>query len=156
MSKHFLLLLLATTFARVAASEQPTPLILEGVVLRENGAPVANVPITAVQRAPWSLVGPIADKEVGRTVSDHKGHFTLQVPQGTSIRGLILVACAEWTRMKSKEGDIGLLGTSVPLRRVNEKGTNRIIVPNNFRPTALRSARNDGFYEGRRGPAPAA
>jgi len=88
----------------------------------------------AVQRA-WSLVGPIADKELTRVISDHRGYFTIELPHGTNIRRLILVANGEWKRMESNDRrDIALMGTSVPLRKITKNGRNRIVVPNSFRP----------------------
>jgi hypothetical protein len=135
MRKLILLLFLATAFAALAASGQSTPIQLEGDVIRENGSPIAGVRIVAMERAPWSLIALIADREVGRALSDRKGRFTMHVPHDTKIRRLILVACGEWEHMETKDRkDIGLMGTSVPLRKVTKDGRNRIIVPNSFQP----------------------
>jgi hypothetical protein len=129
-----ILVILAIVFPALAAFGQGALVKLEGDVIRENGSPVAGVKIVAVQRA-WSLVGPIADKELARVISDHRGYFTIEVPHGTNIRRLILVAGGEWNRMESNDRrDIAFMGTSVPLRKVTKNGRNRIIVPNSFRP----------------------
>jgi hypothetical protein len=134
MRRQILVLLLVTVFPAHAAFGQGALMKLEGDVIRENGSPVAGVKVVAVQRA-WSLVGPIADRELARVISDHRGYFTIEVPHGTNIRRLILVAGGEWNRMESNDRrDIALMGTSVPLRKVTKNGRNRIIVPNSFRP----------------------
>lgn len=129
-----ILVVLATVFPALAAFGQGTLVKLEGDVIRENGSPVAGVKVVAVQRA-WSLVGPIADRELARVISDQRGYFRIEVPHGTNIRRLILVAGGEWNRMESNDRrNIALMGTSIPLRKVTKNGRNRIIVPNSFRP----------------------
>src|SRR6516162_975626 len=120
MIRQVLLVLLLLGFAVAAESAQGSPLMLEGDVVRENGSPVAGVMIGAIEITPWYMMlgGPIADREIAKTVTDRTGHFTLQIPQGTNIRGLILVAAGEGVkRFKTKDGDVGLMGTSVPLRK---------------------------------------
>src|SRR6266550_4656716 len=120
--KYILLLASAASIAASAASDQRASLTIEGVVIRENGTPVAGVAIVAIERAPWSLVGPIADKKVARGISDTSGHFTIQIPRTTKIRRLSLGASGQWKRMNSREGDLGLMGTSVALERVAKEG----------------------------------
>jgi hypothetical protein len=128
-------LLLAITFAVPMAFGQGVPMKLEGDVIRENGSPISGITIVATERAPWSPIALIADRVVGRAISDGKGRFTMQVPHETKIKRLILVASGEWERMETKDRkDIGLMGTSVPLRKVKQRKLNRIVVPNSFRP----------------------
>ncbi|MFL6519613.1 MAG: hypothetical protein ACJ8NS_05280 [Chthoniobacterales bacterium] len=140
MSARILLLLLAASVAAVAAPEREQLMTLEGEVIRQNGLPLAGVTVGAELRASSFalLAGPIADREVARSLSDDKGHFTLHIPPGTNVRRLILVAGGQLNRMRSKEGDIGFFGTSVSLRNVNQRGLNRIVVPNNFQPARQR------------------
>lgn len=135
MSWRIRLVVLVIAATATSASERLRALTLEGDVVRQNGTPVARVPIVAVQRAGWQIFGPVADTKIARTVSDAAGHFIIQLPSGANVRRLTLVARGGWERMDTNNPkDIGLMGTSVPLEKVTEHGPNRIIVPNAFRP----------------------
>ena len=117
------------------AADQGSVVSLDGLVIRENGRPVSNVGISALEKPPPITFGPMDDTVIGRTVTDAHGKFTIKIPRKTKISRVYLSALGPWKRIKDSRGKIVRIeGTSIPLEKVTKDGVNRIIVPNDFQP----------------------
>ena len=120
---------------RIVAAEEPSVVSLRGLVVREDGLPVASTGISALEKPPPITFGPMDDVVVGRTVTDSRGRFTIDIPRRTKLNRLYLSALGPWKRITDGRGKLlRLEGTSVAVEKVTKDGINRIVVPNDFQP----------------------
>lgn len=132
---RWLAMILGVSMPLGVTAEQPSVISLRGVVVRENGRPVGNVAVSAVEKPPPIIFGMMDHFVVGRAVTDSQGRFTIDIPRKTKVGRVYLGASGPWKRITDSRGKlVRIQGTSVGLDKVTKDGVNKIVVPNDFQP----------------------